>query len=140
MKPTSVCTLRTSGIERFPLLPVSCTSRFFTLHNRIEEIERNERAGGGLKSPDQLFSDILYRGRILGSNWNKSLKSVSPCSSQPPLPTDFTPSPTPLCKSDLKLVCNVNIVYGNLKSETSQDYAQKPQRNCTFMNSASAFF
>jgi hypothetical protein len=37
----------------------------------------------------------------------------------------------------MKLVCNVNIVYGNLKSETSQDYAQKPQRNCTFMNSAS---
>jgi hypothetical protein len=37
----------------------------------------------------------------------------------------------------LKLVCNVNIVYGNLKSENSQDYAQKPQRNCTFWNSAS---
>ncbi len=37
----------------------------------------------------------------------------------------------------LKLFCNVNIVYGNLKSENSQDYAQKPQRNCTFMNSAS---
>ncbi len=32
---------------------------------------------------------------------------------------------------------NVNIVYGNLKSEKSQDYAQKPQRNSTFMNSAS---
>ena len=27
--------------------------------------------------------------------------------------------------------------YRSLKSETSQDYAQKPQRNCTFMNSAS---
>ncbi len=27
--------------------------------------------------------------------------------------------------------------YSNLKSENSQDYAQKPQRNCTFMNSAS---
>ncbi len=27
--------------------------------------------------------------------------------------------------------------YTNLKSENSQDYAQKPQRNCTFMNSAS---
>jgi hypothetical protein len=24
----------------------------------------------------------------------------------------------------LKLVCNVNIVHGNLKSENSQDYAQ----------------
>jgi hypothetical protein len=27
--------------------------------------------------------------------------------------------------------------YKNLKSENSQDYAQKPQRNCTFMNLAS---
>jgi hypothetical protein len=26
--------------------------------------------------------------------------------------------------------------YRNLKSEKSQDYAQKPQRNCMFMNSA----
>ncbi len=31
----------------------------------------------------------------------------------------------------------VDIVYRNLKSEKSQDYAQKPQQNCTFMNSAS---
>ncbi len=45
-------------------------------------------------------------------------------------------SPTPLI-SGLKLVCNVNIVYGNLKSEISQDFSHKPQRNCTFMNSAS---
>ncbi len=29
--------------------------------------------------------------------------------------------------------------YKNLKSENSQDYAQKPQRDCTFMNSASVF-
>ncbi len=36
-----------------------------------------------------------------------------------------------------KLVCNVNIVYGNLNSENAQDYAQKPQRNYTFMNLAS---
>ncbi len=28
--------------------------------------------------------------------------------------------------------------YRNLKPENSQDYAQKPQRKCTFMNSASA--
>jgi hypothetical protein len=35
--------------------------------------------------------------------------------------------------SPLKLVCYVNIVYGNLKSEKSQDYAHK---HCTFMNSA----
>ncbi len=58
--------------------------------------------------------------------------------SQSPLLTVYTPPPPPptLSKSCLKLVCNVNIVYRNLKSENSQDYAQKPQRNCTFMNSA----
>ncbi len=40
-------------------------------------------------------------------------------------------------KSHLKRVYNVNIVYGTPKSENFQDYAQKPQRNCTCMNSAS---
>jgi hypothetical protein len=29
------------------------------------------------------------------------------------------------------MICNENILYGNLKSENSQDYAQKPQRNGT---------
>jgi hypothetical protein len=43
----------------------------------------------------------------------------------------------PTCeKVVLKLVCNVNIVYGNLKSENNQDFAQKPQRNCKLMNPA----
>jgi hypothetical protein len=52
---------------------------------------------------------------------------------------DFTPPPPILLsKSSLKLVCNVNILYGNIRSENSPDYAQKPQPNCTFMNSASA--
>jgi hypothetical protein len=32
---------------------------------------------------------------------------------------------------------NIHIVHGNLKSENSQDYAQKPQQNCTFRNLAS---
>jgi hypothetical protein len=69
------------------------------------------------------------RGRILEHNWDKSLQSFPPCYSQSPLLTDFIP--LPLSKSGLKLVCNVNIVCGNLKSENSQDYAQKPQQNCT---------
>ncbi len=53
---------------------------------------------------------------------------------------DFTP-PT-------KVVCNLNIVHENLKSENSQDYAQKPQRNrsswirllveCVFLGTNSA--
>jgi hypothetical protein len=33
----------------------------------------------------------------------------------------------PLSKNGLKLVCNVNFVYGKLRSKNSQDYAQKPQ-------------
>jgi hypothetical protein len=52
----------------------------------------------------------------------------------------FNPPPPfpPPEQSGLKLVCTVNIVYGNLKSENSQDKSQKPpQQNCTFMNSAS---
>ncbi len=47
------------------------------------------------------------------------------------------PPPPPLSNSGLKLISNVNNVYGDLKAEISQDYAQKPQPNCTFMNSAS---
>jgi hypothetical protein len=42
---------------------------------------------------------------------------------QASLLTDFTPYP-PFRKIGLKLACNVNIVYGNLKAENSQDYAQ----------------
>ncbi len=81
----------------------------------------------------------VSRGRILERNWDKSLKSF-------PLrffsllltvtSTNGFYSP-PFSKSGLKLVCNVNIIYGNLKSENSQNYALKPQRNCMFMNSAS---
>jgi hypothetical protein len=33
----------------------------------------------------------------------------------------------------------VNIVYGKLKSDNSQDYAKKPQQNCTLMNPALDF-
>jgi hypothetical protein len=47
------------------------------------------------------------------------------------------PAPPPREQKWVKTVCNLNIVYGNFKSDNSQDYAQKPQRNCTFMNSAS---
>jgi hypothetical protein len=44
--------------------------------------------------------------------------------------------PPHLSESGLKLVCNVNNVYRNRQSKDSQDHVQKPQRNCTFMNSA----
>ncbi len=65
---------------------------------------------------------------------------------QSPLLTD--PPPPPPNKSGLKLVCKITLYteilslrtpYRNLKSENSQDYAQKPQQNCTFMNLASDY-
>ena len=76
---------------------------------------------------------LVCRGRILKRNWDKSLKSFAIHSHL----YKRILLPFPLSKSGLKLVCNVNIVYGNLKSENSQDYAQKPQWNCTFINTAS---
>jgi hypothetical protein len=70
------------------------------------------------------------RGRILGHNWDKSLKEFSSLLFTVTSTNGFTPlPPRPLSKSGLKLVCNV--------SKNSQDYAQKPQRNRTLMNSAS---
>ncbi len=42
--------------------------------------------------------------------------------------TDFIPLPPSLEQKRFETLCNVNIVYGNLKSENSQNYAQKPQR------------
>jgi hypothetical protein len=75
------------------------------------------------------------RGRILGRNWDQSLQSFHPCYSQSPLLWIYPPPP--LSKRRSKLVCDVNIVYGSLKSENSQDYLKKPQQNFTFMNFAS---
>jgi hypothetical protein len=75
------------------------------------------------------LSSVLNRGRILCIFGTKFLR-VFLLSFFPPTP--FSPS-----KSCLKPVCNLNIVSGNLKIEHSQDYAQKLQRSCTFMNSAS---
>ncbi len=54
---------------------------------------------------------------MFGLNWDKSFKKPL-CYSQSPLLTD--PPPPPHEQSCLKLVCNVNIVYGNLKSENCQ--------------------
>ncbi len=64
------------------------------------------------RDPEAVFLDDIL---------TKSLKA--PCYSQSPLLMDFIP-PLPLRKSGLKLVCNVNIVPGILKSANSQDYAR----------------
>ncbi len=75
-----------------------------------------EKENGKLRGSHSL--KYVYRGRIFWSNWDKSQKSQEFSSLL------FTITPT-------------NIVYGKLKSENSPVYAQKPQQNCTFMNSAS---
>ncbi len=69
------------------------------------------------------------RSRILGRNWDKI------CYSQSPLLRILPPPPRPGTKLVLNWFFNINIVYGNIKSKNSQDYAQIPQRNCMFMNS-----
>jgi hypothetical protein len=37
------------------------------------------------------------------------------------------------------LIYGLRTPYRDLMSENSQDYAQKPQRNCTFMNMATGY-
>ena len=46
------------------------------------------------------------------------------------------PPPTPPEQKWFETCLSFKHGIRNLKSENSQDYAQKPQRNCTFMNSA----
>ncbi len=90
---------------------------------------------GDFQQIKNVFSTYLF---VQGPTEDKCLKSLLFTVYATPLLTDFIPPPPhPPSKSGLKLVCNVNIVLGNLKSDNSQDYAQKPQQNCTFMNSAS---
>ncbi len=80
---------------------------------------------------------LFSRVRILGRNWDKS-KEFSSLLFTATSANGFYP-PT-RAKCGLKLAWNVNNVYGDLNSENSQDYVQKPKRNCTFMNSVSALF
>ncbi len=93
-----------------------------------------------------------------GRNPEKILKSFLPCYSQSPLhlclvyffklTQPLTNSSVRCCtllnKKDENLIENKTpfpmlkeIHTGNLKFENYQDYGQRPQRNCTFMNYAS---
>jgi hypothetical protein len=79
--------------------------------------------------------EILVGGLILGSVWEKSLKSFSSFLFTFTSTNGFYP---PTSKRGLKLVCIINIVYGHLKSANSQDYVQNLNEIVrTFMNSAS---
>jgi hypothetical protein len=74
----------------------------------------------------------ISRWRILGRNWDKIVTSFPPCYSQLPLLTDFT---SPLLWA--KAVWNWFVMYTWYRKPKSENSIQKPQRNCTFMNSAS---
>jgi hypothetical protein len=71
-------------------------------------------------------SSVQYRGRILKRSWDESLKSLRVAFHSHLYSTNefYSPIP-PQTKSGLKLVGNVKIVYENLKSERSQDYARE---------------
>ncbi len=94
-----------------------------------------------------------YSSRILGRKPDKGLTSFLPCCSQSCLKISissssrnllqFLESVTVHCKGERRntpLPYGLRSPYRNLKSENSQDYAQKPQRNFTFMNSASVLY
>jgi hypothetical protein len=55
------------------------------------------------------------------------LQTHAPLTKEKGVKPDGTPYPLPY---------GLRNPYRNLKYENSQDYAQKPQRNCMFMNSA----
>jgi hypothetical protein len=99
----------------------------------------------------------LSGGRILGRNPNKSIKSLPPCSSQSALQLCLENSISSDSHNLLQfLLYTVKEKEGKpdrkpyplslwfkksiqkaQERKNSQDYAQKPQRICTFMNSAS---
>jgi len=92
---------------------------------------------------------VFLRGRILGQNLDKSLKSFPPCYSQVTSTYISIYSNSrnlykflhfSYCIETIPPSHGLKDPYRNLKSENSQDYAQKPQKNCTFMNSASCHF
>jgi hypothetical protein len=65
------------------------------------------------------------RGRILGRNWDQSLRVFLLVLFTVTFTADFTSPHPPIPRA--KVVCKVNILYGNLKSENSHDYAWQPQ-------------
>jgi hypothetical protein len=125
---TCLCTAFGSGLHSTRLHNVSHAPLYCIISANVAECTVWRQHRSSLRSFPCFFTPLIEAAFL---DITKSLKSFPPCYSQSPLPH------FPLRKSGLKLVCNVNIVYGNLKSENSQDYARKPQRTCTFMNSAS---
>ncbi len=81
---------------------------------------------------------LFSRGRVLGRNWDK-VSRVFLFAIHSNLCYRILPPNSSKMWVETGLECK-QFIYGDLKSENSQDNVQKPQRNCTFMNSVSAFF
>ncbi len=82
------------------------------IFHRLHAVQGRYTSSWTLHSRNTLFKGRIVQGKTFGDS---SVGNTSPW--------------------QLKLVCNVNIVFGNFKSENAQDYVQKTQRNCAFMNS-----
>jgi hypothetical protein len=91
--------------DRQPLIPLRLASRDSLNRDWASLPPRDARSTNKRSSRQYIYINIC-RSRILGLKWDKSLKSFPPP----------TPTPPPLGKSGLNLVCNVIIVYRNLKS------------------------
>ncbi len=87
--------------------------------------------GGGCTRPPFTLVTLIYKVAVYAPA-QRADNLYPKCTLWSPQQIGFTT----LSKNGIKLVCNVNIVYGNLKSENSQDNAQKQQPNCPFMNYA----
>jgi hypothetical protein len=70
---------------------------------------------------------ICVKKPLLNISCLGPLKSFPPCYSQSPLQTDFNPPPPPPPEQQLfeTGLYSVNILYGNLKSENSQETSTK---------------
>jgi hypothetical protein len=93
----------------------------FLICNCSQQLAKLHYTFPGLRNPcSKRYGTEAEFLDIIGT---KVSRVFPPCYSQLTLLTDFTPlSPHSPSKNELKLVCNVNIVYGNLKSENySQD-------------------
>ncbi len=156
LNPLSHCRL-SEGVFRFTggfLLTIKSA----TLAHRKMVSERFFRITTYFHSSKQNIAETRIfetRGRILGGNADKSLKSFPPCYSQSPLQLClgdfyFFKLEKPLkiatvqllytveCRKEENLIENRTPLPMFKKSiQRPQNFAQKNQRNCTFMNSAS---
>ncbi len=107
------CNTTIDWAQTFEIITNNCLSRCIR--------KKTCRYADDAEGTNKKYSEAEFLN-VIGT---KVCKSFPPCYSQSPLLTDDTPPPSPPSKSGLNHVCYVNIVYDNLKSENSQDYANE---------------